>query len=260
MPIIVSLNGVFAVPIFRSCRRFGLAASLALLTSATLATAVEATETTSASRAVVSMSTTSPATIGTRRAARVRRRVVSSSRVSTPQVSSSRARRARLARAKAAQKAREYREAETPLFRTADDGSLVPTVRAEAAIVYNPVTQQVLWETNAQNERSIASITKVMTAVVFLEHALDLTQPVRIEKSDVKAASTTYLKANDVLTPQDLLHLLLIGSDNAAARALARTSPFGTEGFVEHMNAKARELGLEHTHYDDPSGLIDTNV
>jgi D-alanyl-D-alanine endopeptidase (penicillin-binding protein 7) len=206
------------------------------------------------------MSTTSPATIGTRRAARVRRRVVSSSRVSTPQVSSSRARRARLARAKAAQKAREYREAETPLFRTADDGSLVPTVRAEAAIVYNPVTQQVLWETNAQNERSIASITKVMTAVVFLEHALDLTQPVRIEKSDVRAASTTYLRANDVLTPQDLLHLLLIGSDNAAARALARVSPFGTEGFVEHMNAKARELGLEHTHYDDPSGLVDTNV
>jgi len=75
------------------------------------------------------------------------------------------------------------------VFRTADDGSLVPTVRAEAAIVYNPVTQQVLWETNAQNERSIASITKVMTAVVFLEHALDLTQPVRIEKSDVRAAS-----------------------------------------------------------------------
>jgi D-alanyl-D-alanine endopeptidase (penicillin-binding protein 7) len=136
----------------------------------------------------------------------------------------------------------------------------VPLVRAEAAIVYNPVTQQVLWEENAQNERSIASITKVMTAVVFLEHALDLTQPVRIEKSDVRAASTTYLRANDVLTPQDLLHLLLIGSDNAAARALARISPFGTEGFVEHMNAKAHELGLEHTHYDDPSGLIDTNV
>jgi D-alanyl-D-alanine endopeptidase (penicillin-binding protein 7) len=176
-----------------------------------------------------------------------------------PRVSSSRARRARLVLARASQKAREYREAETPLFRTVD-GALVPSVRAEAAIVYNPVTQQVLWEENAQNERSIASITKVMTAVVFLEHALDLTQPVRIEKSDVRAASTTYLRLNDVLTPQDLLHLLLIGSDNAAARALARTSPFGTEGFVEHMNAKARELGLEHTHYDDPSGLIDTNV
>src|SRR5690349_16019233 len=256
MPIIVSLNGVFAVPIFRSCHRFGLAASVALLSSGLLAVEVEGA---AAARATTKMAATSSArqaTIGTRRAAtRIRRRPASA-----PRVSSSRARRARLARARAAQKVREYREAQTPLFRTAADGSVVPAIRAEAAIVYNPVTQEVLWETNAQNERSIASITKVMTAVVFLEHALDLTQPVRIEKSDVRAASTTYLRANDVLTPQDLLHLLLIGSDNAAARALARISPFGTEGFVEHMNAKAHELGLEHTHYDDPSGLIDTNV
>jgi D-alanyl-D-alanine endopeptidase (penicillin-binding protein 7) len=175
-------------------------------------------------------------------------------------VSSSRARRARLARARAAQRVREYREAQTPMFRTAADGSVVPAIRAEAAIVYNPVTQQVLWEENAQNERSIASITKVMTAVVFLEHALDLTQPVTIERGDVRAASTTYLRANDVVTPNDLLHLLLIGSDNAAARALARVSPFGSAGFIEKMNAKAQELGLQHTRYADPSGLVDANV
>jgi D-alanyl-D-alanine endopeptidase (penicillin-binding protein 7) len=118
----------------------------------------------------------------------------------------------------------------------------------------------VLWEENAQNSRSIASITKVMTAVVFLEHALDLTTPVKIERSDVRAASTTYLRANDVVTPNDLLHLLLIGSDNAAARALARVSPFGTEGFIAKMNGKAQELGLEHTHYVDPSGLFALNV
>ena len=138
--------------------------------------------------------------------------------------------------------------------------STVPSIRAEAAIIYNPVTQQVLWEENAQNSRSIASITKVMTAVVFLEHALDLTTPVKIERSDVRAASTTYLRANDVVTPNDLLNLLLIGSDNAAARALARVSPFGTEGFIAKMNGKAQELGLEHTHYVDPSGLFALNV
>lgn len=159
-----------------------------------------------------------------------------------------------------AQKVREYREAATPMFRRTPDGSTVPTIRAEAAIIYNPVTQQVLWEENAQNSRSIASITKVMTAVVFLEHALDLTTPVKIERSDVRAASTTYLRANDVLTPNDLLNLLLIGSDNAAARALARVSPFGAIGFIEKMNAKAQELGLEHTHYVDPSGLFALNV
>jgi serine-type D-Ala-D-Ala endopeptidase (penicillin-binding protein 7) len=254
MPIIVSLSGVFAVPIFRSCRRCGLAALLALITSGMFAAEVEAVATARAAKGAPAVAQARQTTIGTRRAQRARRRV------STPRVSTSRARRARLARARAAQKAREYREASTPLFRTTADGSTVPAIRAEAAIIYNPVTQQVLWEENAQNSRSIASITKVMTAIVFLEHALDLTTPVKIERSDVRAASTTYLRANDVLTPNDLLNLLLIGSDNAAARALARVSPFGSDGFIEKMNAKAQELGLEHTRYSDPSGLIASNV
>jgi D-alanyl-D-alanine endopeptidase (penicillin-binding protein 7) len=52
----------------------------------------------------------------------------------------------------------------------------------------------------------------------------------------------------------------LIGSDNAAARALARISPMGTDAFVARMNQKAQELGLDHTHYVDPSGLLDSNV
>jgi D-alanyl-D-alanine endopeptidase (penicillin-binding protein 7) len=257
MSTIVSLSGVFAVPIFRSCRRFGLAVLLALISSGMFIAEVEGALAARASKrapAVAAARQTTNGTIATRRAQRVRRRV------SAPRVSTSRARRARLARARAAQKVREYREAVVPLFRTNADGSTVPAIRAEAAIIYNPITQQVLWEENAQNSRSIASITKVMTAIVFLEHALDLTTPVKIERSDVRAASTTYLRANDVLTPNDLLNLLLIGSDNAAARALARVSPFGSDGFIEKMNAKARELGLEHTRYSDPSGLIDSNV
>jgi D-alanyl-D-alanine endopeptidase (penicillin-binding protein 7) len=230
----------------------GLAASLALLSSGIAMPEVEAATTARTATTVAKATAARQAGIGTKRASR--------RRVSSTRVSSSRTRRARLARARASQRAREFREAQTPLFRTAADGSLVPAVRAAAAIVYNPVTQQVLWEENAQDSRSIASITKVMTAVVFLEHALDLTQPIKIERTDVRAASTTYLRANDVATPQDLLHLLLIGSDNAAARALARISPFGTAGFIEKMNAKALELGLEHTHYSDPSGLLDSNV
>jgi D-alanyl-D-alanine endopeptidase (penicillin-binding protein 7) len=242
------------VPIFRSRRRRGLAVLLALITSGILAVEVDAAVVASAAKRAPAVSAPRQTTTSTRRTPRTRRRV------SKPKASTSRARRARLARARAAQKVREYREAVTPLFRTNADGSTVPAIRAEAAIIYNPVTQQVLWEENAQNSRSIASITKVMTAIVFLEHALDLTTPVKIERSDVRAASTTYLRANDVLTPNDLLNLLLIGSDNAAARALARVSPFGSDGFIEKMNAKAKELGLEHTHYSDPSGLIASNV
>ena len=66
-------------------------------------------------------------------------------------------------------------------------------------------------------------------------------------RSDVSRASTTYLRTGFKLTADDLLNLLLVGSDNAAARALARISPYGTEGFIAKMNEKAAELGLaEH--------------
>src|SRR5204862_3403951 len=73
-------------------------------------------------------------------------------------------------------------------------------------------------------------------------------------------ASTTHLMSNDKVTADDLLHLLLIASDNAAARALARVSPYGSEGFVHRMNEKAAELGLQNTQYADPSGLLSENV
>ena len=73
----------------------------------------------------------------------------------------------------------------------------MPDLRAAAAIIYNPETNEVLWEENSQSQRSIASITKVMTATVFLENSPDLSQPVTIARSDVYQASTTYLRAND---------------------------------------------------------------
>jgi D-alanyl-D-alanine endopeptidase (penicillin-binding protein 7) len=137
---------------------------------------------------------------------------------------------------------------------------VVPDVRAEAAIIYNPVTGKVLWESNGNDVRSIASITKVMTAVVFLESNPDLNREVVVERADVRNASTTYLRAGYTVTTGDLLHLLLIGSDNAAARVLARVSPQGYDGFIARMNTKAKELGLESTSYADPSGLLADNT
>ncbi len=172
-----------------------------------------------------------------------------------------RARRARLARARrAAALAREAREAQVPRFKLDDTGALVPDIRAEAAIIYNPENGQVLWESNSTDKRSIASITKLMTAAAFVENNPDLNQEVVVQRSDVRAASTTYLRAGYTITSNDLLHLLLIASDNAAARALARVSPYGTDGFVDRMNEKAIELGLENTAYADPSGLHVDNV
>jgi serine-type D-Ala-D-Ala endopeptidase (penicillin-binding protein 7) len=171
-----------------------------------------------------------------------------------------RARRARLVNARAAARARDMRDAQTPRFKIDDSGQEVPDVRAEAAIIYNPVTREVLWSSNAESERSIASITKVMTALVTLESGIDLSTPVTVQLSDVSRASTTYLRRGYKVTVEDLLNLLLVGSDNAAARALARVSPYGSTGFIDHMNQKAQDLGLVSTHYDDPSGLLATNV
>lgn len=165
-----------------------------------------------------------------------------------------------MARARAAAMARELAEAVVPRYKVDASGDLVPDLRAAAAIVYNPETNEVLWEEHSQEQRSIASITKVMTAAVFLESAPDLTQPVTMARTDTFRASTTYLRTNDQLTAGDLLHLLLIASDNAAARALARVSPWGSEGFIQRMNDKAAELGLTATHYADPSGLLSDNV
>lgn len=179
------------------------------------------------------------------------------------------ARRVNLAKARASARAREQarlrslaqlQEAMTPQYKTDANGEVVPDVRAAAAIIFDPATGQVLYEENSQDKRSIASITKVMTALVYLEDNPDLSQQIAIERSDVFAASTTYLKAGDRITAGELLHLLLIPSDNGAARALARTSHGGTAAFIERMNEKAIELGLQNTSFADPSGLNANNV
>ena len=169
-------------------------------------------------------------------------------------------RRAAVSRAKARAASKALAEAKVPRFRVDADGNVVPDLQAAAAIIYDPASGKVLWEENSQDQRSIASITKVMTAVVFLESATDLDQEVQITRPDTLAASTTYLRTNDRVRLTDLLHLLLIPSDNAAARALARISPLGFDAFIARMNQKAKDLGLDHTSYADPSGLSSDNV
>ena len=170
------------------------------------------------------------------------------------------ARRAAVRRSRATAAARALKEAQEPKFKLDDSGSLVPDLRAEAAIIYDPITGEVLWEENSQSLRSIASITKVMTAMVFLEDIPDLTEEVVVQRADVFRASTTYLRAGYKLSTGTLLHFLLIGSDNAAARVLARVSRHGSARFIARMNEKAVELGLTSTSYVDSSGLLNDNV
>jgi D-alanyl-D-alanine endopeptidase (penicillin-binding protein 7) len=169
-------------------------------------------------------------------------------------------RRPTAAQRRAAATAREMADTVVPRYKVDAGGNLVPDLRAAAAIIYDPDTNEILWEENSETERSIASITKVMTAAVVFENNPDLSHVVTVARSDVVRASTTHLRLNDKVTIEDLLHLTLIASDNAAARALARTSQQGSAGFIERMNEKAAELGLTTTHYADPSGLLSENV
>ena len=172
-----------------------------------------------------------------------------------------RARRARLAQARAAARARELQELATPRFKLDEAGMLVPDVRAEAAIIYNPQTQQILWSANADEERSIASMTKIMTAAVFLEDDPDFTTEAVVQRADVRGANTTFLRAGERVRLDDLLHLMLVASDNAAARLLSRSTSHGdSSAFIARMNEKAQELGLTHTRFTDPSGLDAGNV
>jgi D-alanyl-D-alanine endopeptidase (penicillin-binding protein 7) len=251
MPILFSERYPKEVPMLRSRTRWTVRL-VALLLSCVVTAPVITTAEAASKRSKLTRSSVSASRVATK-----------SPRASTARrysYSRAQSRRVRLARAKAAAYARDMRDLQTPRYKTGVNGELVPDIRAEAAIIYNPVTQEVLWEENSQNSRSIASITKVMTAVVFLEHATNLAEDVTVDPADVRAASTTYLKAREHVTPSDLLNLLLIGSDNAAARALARISPFGSAGFIDRMNAKAVELGLQSTHYSDSSGLNPANV
>ena len=135
-----------------------------------------------------------------------------------------------------------------------------PRVNAAAAILYNPRTDEVLWERRGLDQRPIASITKVMTALVLLDQEPDLGRDVVVSRRDVRRASTTYLRRGERVTLEALLHLALIASDNVAARVLARASGWGTRRFVEQMNLKAAALGLDATSFVEPSGLDERNV
>jgi D-alanyl-D-alanine endopeptidase (penicillin-binding protein 7) len=199
-------------------------------------------------------------TTSTTTAAKAAAKKTTAKKVTTKKRTSAASRRAKQARAKAAAQAKQLAEVAEPKFKMDENGEEIPDPRAEAAIVYNPDNGAVLYESNAQNQRSIASITKVMTALVFMEDDPDLERKVVVDRSDVRAASTTYLKSGARVTTGDLLHLTLIASDNAAARALARVHPLGMTGFIERMNTKAQELGLSSTKYVDPSGLYAANV
>lgn len=127
---------------------------------------------------------------------------------------------------------------------------------AECAILVDASSGRVLYEKNAEQEHLIASITKIMTAVVALEKAEDLDATVTIPDDWMGVeGSSMYLQAGDVVSIRGLLYGLLLNSGNDAATVLATTLAGDEATFVEWMNEYAARFGMEHTHFANPHGL-----
>ena len=131
----------------------------------------------------------------------------------------------------------------------------VEAVSAQKAILMDAQTGRVLYEKSPDSRSLIASTTKIMTALVVCEQC-NVLDRVRIPKEAVGIeGSSMYLKEGEVLTVQDLLYGLMLHSGNDAAVALAIYCGGTVEGFAQLMNDKARLLGLEGTHFENPNGL-----
>ena len=125
---------------------------------------------------------------------------------------------------------------------------------AASAVLIEQNSGRVLYEQNADEERLIASITKIMTAVVALEHA-DKATPYTVTAQDMAEGSSMYLKPGDTLLLEELLYGLMLVSGNDAALAVAHCVSGETEDFVALMNETAQRLGMTHTHFANPNGL-----
>lgn len=137
-----------------------------------------------------------------------------------------------------------------------------PNLLSHAAMVFDPVSGKALYAKNAESAVPIASITKLMTAMVVLEAKQDLNEPVIIDSADIDTIknSRSRLPVGTAFRREDLMRLALMASDNRAAAALGRSYPGGTPAFVEAMNAKAKLIGLNSTRFVDPTGLAPGNV
>lgn len=137
-----------------------------------------------------------------------------------------------------------------------------PLLRSAAFLVQDLETGKILLEKNASLQTPIASITKLMTAMVVLDAGLDLQEVLTISDDDVDRlkGTSSHLRVGTSMTREDFLRLALMASENRAASALGRNYPGGLPAFLEAMNKKATAMNLQETHFYDSIGLNKNNV
>lgn len=135
-------------------------------------------------------------------------------------------------------------------------------VRSSSALVVDVKTGKTLYQKNATKVRPIASLTKLMTALVVLDAKQNLNQTITVDKNDLDRVKHTHsrIRMGTKVTRRDALHLALMSSENRMASALARHYPGGRSAFVRAMNNKARQLGMRNTYFYDSTGLSTRNV
>ena len=138
----------------------------------------------------------------------------------------------------------------------------LPQVRSHIALIFDEQTQQPLLNKNGGLVAPIASITKLMTAMVVLDAQLPMDEVVSVTEDDsgTRKRARSKLSIGMTFSRSELLMMALMASENRAALALAKSYPGGTAAAVAAMNAKARELGMYNTRFYDPTGLSRENV
>lgn len=139
-------------------------------------------------------------------------------------------------------------------------GSLA--LRSTVAYVVDQNTAEPLFDKNSQAVMPIASITKLMTAMVVLDSKAPMTEDIQVtdEDRDYEKFTGSRLAVGSTLSREDMLHIALMASENRAAAALSRYYPGGRPAFIAAMNQKAKSLGMMDTHFENPTGLTSHNV
>lgn len=140
--------------------------------------------------------------------------------------------------------------------------SLPAQLHSEIAYVKDLASSKTLYQKNSSQIRPIASITKLMTALVVIEANQDMQEMLEISSADIDRLknTTSRLSVGSKLSRTDMLHLALMSSENRAANALGRHYPGGLSAFVRAMNDKARALGMRDSRFVEPTGLSSNNV
>ncbi|MDF7676256.1 D-alanyl-D-alanine endopeptidase [Neisseriaceae bacterium ESL0693] len=137
-----------------------------------------------------------------------------------------------------------------------------PLLNSQSALIMNSNSGEILYQKNIHQIRSIASISKLVSAMVILDANLDMNEPITITEDEVDRIknTTSRLSIGTTMTRRELLHIGLMSSENRAIHALARTYPGGMANFVMDMNRKAAQLGMTNAQFYEPTGLDPRNM